>query len=106
MRIANHAVGPVELPPDGRLLARAPILNLHLPGVGDVDVIHEAARATEARPALTFDELEPRATEELVPGAQRPTLTMSEEDWVEAKRAPPVREKDLLHLEAYRRWRT
>ena len=35
VRVENHGAGPVGLPPDGGLLAKAPILNLHLPGVGD-----------------------------------------------------------------------
>lgn len=105
IRVANHSVGPIELPPDGRLLARTLILNLHLPGIGDVDVIHEAARATDLRPPLSFAELEPRSTEENVPGGKSPTLTMSEEDWVAAKRASPMREKDVVHLDLYLSWR-
>lgn len=31
VRIRNLAAGPVALPPDGGLLAKAPILNLHVP---------------------------------------------------------------------------
>lgn len=105
VRIDNHAAGPVRLPADGGLIARAPILNLHLPGIGDVDVIHQAAKATSDRGALTFDALVERATLETLPGTRVKVLVMSEEDWVDSKETAPVREKDELHLAAYRRSR-
>jgi hypothetical protein len=104
VRIEGHTRGPVELPADGGLIARAPILNLHLPAIGDVDVIHSAAAATQARAALTFDVLSRAATPEPLPGTRRRVLVMSEQDWVDAKRTPPVRPRDREHLDAYERW--
>lgn len=105
VRIRNHEPGPVDLPADGELLARAPILNLHLARVGDVDVIHQVANPTRDRGALTFELLVDGATWESVPGTEDTALVMSEQDWLEAKRTPPVREKDLLHIQAYEGWR-
>lgn len=80
----------------------APILNLHVPGVGDVDVIHQAANPTAARPALTYAELSVSASEERLPGTRLVISVMSEADWVHAKETPPVREKDAMHLAVYR----
>lgn len=105
VRIENQVAGPVRLPADGGLIARAPILNLHLPGIGDVDVIHQAASATSGRGPLTFEALARGATLESLPGTRLKVLVMSEADWVESKQTPPVREKDELHLAAYRRSR-
>src|SRR5215210_5420517 len=70
VRVDNHAPGPVRLPADGGLIAKAPILNLHIPGVGDVDVIHQAANPTDERPALTYSEMSEAATEEKLPGSR------------------------------------
>jgi hypothetical protein len=103
VRVQSQAAGPVRLPADGGLIARAPILNLHLPGIGDVDVIHQAAEGNSKRGALTFETLARGATLESLPGTRVKVLVMSEADWVESKRTPPVREKDELHLAAYRR---
>jgi hypothetical protein len=105
VRVENHAAGPVRLPADGGLIARAPILNLHLPGIGDVAVIHQAAKATSRRGPLTFEVLARSATLEPLPGTLAKVLVMSESDWVESKQTPPIREKDELHLAAYRRYR-
>ena len=105
VRIRNHQLGPVDLPPDGVLLARTPILNLHLAAIGDVDVIHQVANPTRDRAALTYELLVGGATLEAVPGTEVTALVMSEQDWLDAKRTPPVREKDLLHIQAYERWR-
>ena len=104
VRIENDRLGPVELPSDGGLIAKAPILNLHLPGLGDLDVIHEAAAATGRRGPLNFEYLVARASAVRLRGGTT-VLVMSEEDWIEAKRSPPLRERDTLHLDAYRRWR-
>ena len=105
VRIHNHEPGPVDLPADGELIARAPILNLHLHEVGDVDVIHQVANPTRERDALNFKSLAAHATLEPVPGTDVTALVMSERDWLESKRTPPVRDKDLLHIRAYERWR-
>ena len=105
VRIRNHRSGPVDLPADGVLLARTPILNLHLSQVGDVDVIHQVANPTRDRGALTFELLVGRATLERLGGTDTVALVMSEQDWLDSKRTPPVREKDLLHIRAYERWR-
>lgn len=102
VRVENHAAGPVRLPEDGGLIAKAPILNLHVPGVGDVDVIHQAANPTAARPALTYTEMSAGASEERLPGTHLVIAVMSEADWVHAKETPPVREKDAMHLAVYR----
>lgn len=99
VRIRNHDRGPVALPPDGGLLARAPILNLHVPDAGDVDLIHRAAEG------LDFPALAARARRVPVVGSRHRALVMSEADWVAAKEAPPVREKDALHLRVYAAWR-
>lgn len=99
VRVENHGAGPVGLPADGGLIAKAPILNLHLPGVGDVDVIHRAA--TE----MDYEALRPDAMTVRLPGSRRTVLVMSEDHWVESKRTPPVRAKDEAHLRAYDRWR-
>jgi hypothetical protein len=104
VRIENHRVGPVELPSDGGLIAKAPILNLHLPGIGDLDVIHEAAAATDRRGPLNFEYLATRATKVRLRGGTK-VLVMSEADWIEAKSSPPLRERDRLHLDAHERWR-
>jgi len=98
VRIRPHELGPVALPPDGRLLAKSPILNLHMPGIGDVDIIHRAAEN------LGYESLRAQATRHPFLGARSPVLVMSEEHWVAAKEAPPVREKDALHLRLYRTW--
>ncbi len=45
------------------------------------------------------------ATLESVPGSEATALVMSEQDWLDSKRTPPVREKDPLHLQAYERRR-
>lgn len=105
VRIQNREPGPVDLPADGELIARAPILNLHVQGVGDVDVIHQVANPTRERGPLTFELLVARATLESVPGTDVTALVMSEQDWLESKRTPPVREKDLRHIRAYERWK-
>jgi hypothetical protein len=105
VRTEPHAVGPVRLPPDGGLIARVPILNLHLPGFGDVDVIHAAANATEDRGPLDYVRLSAGATVERLPDDGPEVLVMSEDDWLESKRTPPVRDKDRIHLVAYDRWR-
>ena len=102
VRVENHAPGPVRLPADGGLIAKAPILNLHVPGVGDVDVIHQAANPTDQRPALTYAEMREGATEERLPGTRLVLAVMSESDWLHAKETPPVREKDAIHLAVYR----
>lgn len=104
VRVEPHALGPVELPADGGLIARAPILNLHLPGVGDVDVIHRAAAANETRGALDYSLLAGNATPMAVAGETSRLLVMSERDWLDAKLSPPVREKDAVHVALYRRW--
>lgn len=105
VRIEPHTLGPVALPPDGVLIARAPILNLHLPGIGDVDVIHQAAGASTERGPLDYGHLARGATEVTLPSSKASILVMSEEDWIDAKRSPPVREKDVRHIAAYERWR-
>jgi hypothetical protein len=103
VRIENQTLGPVRLPADGALIGRTSILNLHLPEVGDVDVIHEAG-PTGSEPPLDFAHLEPRATREPLRAGGVRLLVMSEEDWVDAKRRPPVRAKDRMHLRAYETW--
>jgi hypothetical protein len=103
IRVENHALGPVRLPADGALIARTAILNLHLPTVGDVDVIHDAG-PLGTKPPLDFVHLEPRASRQPLAGAGVKLLVMSEEDWVDAKRRPPVRAKDRMHLRAYEAW--
>ena len=105
VRIESHRLGPVKLPPDGGLIARTPILNLHLPGIGDLDVIHQAAVATTERGPLDFDWLSRTATEAASTPTGLPVLVMSESDWVDSKSTPPVRERDRAHLAAYERWR-
>jgi hypothetical protein len=106
VRVRNLELGPVRLPADGGLIAKAPILNLHLPGIGDVDVIHRAAEATaDGGGPLDFAALRGRATRRAVAGSRLRVLVMSEADWVASKRAPPVREKDVQHLRLYERWR-
>jgi hypothetical protein len=42
---------------------------------------------------------------ERIPGTRISVLVMSEADWIETKRTPPVREKDQRHIEAYEKWR-
>jgi hypothetical protein len=102
IRIENETTGPVRLPADGGLLARAPILNLHVPGIGDVDLIHAAAAEADGRAPLTYEELVAQATVEVLPGSGTQVAVMSEEDWMHSKLAPPVREKDEIHLQLYR----
>lgn len=104
VRVQSHRLGPVRLPPDGGLIARTPILNLHLPGIGDLDVIHQAAAATTERGPLDFDLLSRTATNVSSATGLR-LLVMSESDWVDSKSTPPVRERDRAHLAAYERWR-
>jgi hypothetical protein len=99
VRVENQDAGPVLLPADGGLLAKAPILNLHLPRVGDVDVIHRAS-ATLDYAALRTD-----AVALSIGGVRGTVLVMSEQKWVESKRTPPVRAKDEAHLRAWQRWR-
>jgi hypothetical protein len=105
VRVERHRLGPVRLPADGGLLARTPILNLHLPGIGDLDVIHRAAAPTRERGAMDYDWLSRTATQETVPASGVRVLVMSESDWVDAKSTPPVRERDQAHLAAYERSR-
>lgn len=105
IRLDAHGPGPVRLPSDGRLIARAPILNLHIVGAGDIDVIHAAGATADGEKPLDYEHLAPRATTEPVAGTGLSMLVMSEADWLESKRRPPVREKDRLHIAAYERWR-
>src|SRR5690606_21391075 len=105
IRVDVQAPGPVRLPPDGRLIARTPILNLHLPGAGDLDVIHAAGVADRDREALDYERLAPRATTELLADIDLAVPVMSEADWLDAKLRPPVREKDRDHVALYELWR-
>lgn len=105
VRIENHSVGPVALPPDGGLIAKTPILNLHLQDVGDVDVIHAASSGSDGRERLDWRVLVSGARPLTLPGAAAPVLVMSEEHWAAAKLAPPIRPKDRAHLDVYLRWR-
>jgi hypothetical protein len=68
-------------------------------------VIHQGAAATGERGPLDYVLLERGATPLRLPDTQLSVLVMSEEDWIDAKRTPPVREKDRAHLRAYERWR-
>lgn len=105
VRVDVRAPGPVRLPPDGRLIARTPILNLHLPGVGDLDVIHAAGVADRDRDALDYEQLAPRATIEPLVDTDLAVPVMSEADWLDAKLRSPVREKDRDHVAIYELWR-
>lgn len=105
VRIENHSVGPVALPPDGGLIANTPILNLHLADVGDVDVMHAATIGGDGRDRLDWRALIADASRLAVPGVAAAILVMSEDHWIESKLSPPVRPKDRSHLELYARWR-